>query len=208
VPTKKQLAELKKAIAAHVAEGFSSRTDIVGRFTEDPDEEAYGEHDEAAVGRYVEEAIRAHHAKQATWTEPTDCDKLDVAFRSLNRKGVIARQNFSCCSNCGEAEIGGEMNEAKENGRKVIGYAFYHMQDKESAVEGHGIYIKYGAAVVDETRTRLIGEKIMAALTDAGLKAKWNGKPDTCVVVPMKWRKRRKDRMSKAKPTTAVRRSK
>jgi hypothetical protein len=208
VPTKKQLVELKKDIAAHVAEGFSSRTDIVGRFTEDLDEEAYGEHDEASVKGYVEEAIRAHHAKQAMWTKPTDCDKLDAAFRSLNRKGVLARQNFSCCSNCGEAEIGGEMNEAKANGRKVIGYAFYHMQDTESAVMGHGIYIKYGAAKVDAALTKVIGQKIFDALTAAGLKPNWNGKPDTCVVVALKWKKRRKDRLPKAKTTTAARRAK
>ena len=49
MPTKKQLAALKKSIAAHVAEGFSPRSSIVGRFTEDLDEETYGEHEEAAV---------------------------------------------------------------------------------------------------------------------------------------------------------------
>lgn len=206
MPTKKQLAELKKAIAAHVAEGFSSRADILGRFTEDLDEETYGEHEESAVEWYVEEAILAHHAKQATWTKPTDCDKLDAAFRALNRNGVLARQNFSCCSNCGEAEIGGEMAEAKGGGRRVVGYAFYHMQDTESAVAGHGIYIKYGATKVDATQTKLIGRKIADTLTAAGLKPEWDGDPGTCVVVPLKWRKRRQDRLKKA--TAAVRRSK
>jgi hypothetical protein len=204
VPTKKQLAELKKAIAAHVAEGFSSRANIVGRFTEDLDEEEYGEHDEAAVERYVEEAIRAHHVKQATWTTPTDCDKLDAAFRSLNRKGIIARQNFSCCSTCGHYEMGLELKGPRR--RRMTGYAFYHIQDTESAVEGGGVYIKFGATSSDRVGNEAVGLKVTDSLTAAGLMHEWNGDPDTAVFVPLKWKKRRKDRLKKA--PTAVRRVK
>lgn len=201
--TKKQLANLKRAIVAHVAEGFSTRNDIVGRFTEDPDEEEYGEVDDALVEKLVDQAVRAHHAKQAKWTTPTDCDKLDAAFKALERNGVVARQNFTCCSNCGEAEIGGEMAEVKGRGRKVIGYAFYHMQDTQSAVDGGSIYIKYGASEITDDNTRMIGRKIAAALTAAGLKPDWDDDPNTAIRVKLKWRKRRKDRLPK--PSTAVR---
>jgi hypothetical protein len=204
MPTKKQLAELKKDIAAHVAEGFSSRAAIVGRFTEDPDEESYGELDEGAVEKMVDQAIAAHHAKQATWSKPTDCDKLDVVFRSLNRKGILARQNFSCCSNCGHYEMESELKDPKH--RRVTGYAFYHLQDTESAVEGGGIHLKYDAVVNDPVKKRLIGQTITDALTAAGLKPDWDGNPDTAVYVPVKWKKRRKDRLKKS--TTAVRRVK
>jgi hypothetical protein len=95
MPTKKQLAELKQDITAAVSEGFSSRDDILDRFVEDPDEETYGELDEDEVERLVDAAILAHHRKQAKWTAPTDCDRLDVAFKALNRQGVVARQNFT-----------------------------------------------------------------------------------------------------------------
>jgi hypothetical protein len=95
VPTKRQLARLKKDIAAYVAEGFSSRRDIVGRYVDDPDEEIYGEVAESTVVAFVEEAIRSHHVKQATWTKPTDCDKLDTAFKTLERQGIVARQRFT-----------------------------------------------------------------------------------------------------------------
>jgi hypothetical protein len=79
------------------------------------------------------------------------------------------------------------------------------MQDVEAAVASGGIYIKYDAAENDPVKKKLIGQKIVKALTAAGLKPKWDGDPDTAVFVPMKWKKRRKDRLKK---TNAVRRAK
>jgi hypothetical protein len=198
MPTKTQLANLKRAIAAHVAEGFSDRADIVGRFTEDPDEEEYGELDEEAFEKLVDQAIRAHHTRQAKWPTPTDCDKLDAAFKALERKGVVARQNFTCCSNCGHHEIWDEIKETRTK-RKVIGYAFYHMQDTQAAVDGGGIYVKYSAVENDEVKKRLIGQKVVDALTAAGLKPGWDGDPGCAIEVRVKWRKRRKDKLSKGK---------
>ncbi len=197
MPTKKQLANLKRGIAAHVAEGFSTRGAIVDRFTEDPDEEEYGEVEGATVKALVDQAVRAHHTKQARWTTPTDCDKLDSAFKSLERKGVVARQNFTCCSNCGHHEIWDEIETAREKKRTVIGYAFYHMQDTESAVDGGGIYVKFSAVENDDVKKRLVGQKVVDALTAAGLKPDWDGDPGDAIAVKVKWRKRRKDRLTK-----------
>jgi hypothetical protein len=202
VPTKKQLANLKRGIAAHVAEGFSTRRAIADSFIEDPDEEEYGEVDEKVVAALVDQAVRAHHAKQATWTDPTDCDKLDAAFLALVRQGVVARQHFTCCSNCGHAEIGMEID-AERPKRAVVGYAFYHMQDTQSAVDGGNIYIKYGAVSADRVEREAVALRITDALTAAGLKSRWNGDPDTAIVVKLKWRKRRKDRLPTS--STAVR---
>lgn len=198
MPTKKQLANLKRAVAAHVAEGFSDRDDIVGRFTEDPDEEEYGELDEEAVEKLVDQSIRAHHRKQAKWTTPTDCDKLDAAFKALERKGVVARQNFTCCSTCGHHEIWDEIKATRAK-RKVLGYAFYHMQDTESAVDGGGIYVKFAAVENDDVKKRVVGQKITDALTAAGLKPRWDGDPNCAIAVKVKWRKRRTDQLSKRK---------
>jgi hypothetical protein len=198
VPTKKQLANLKRAAAAYVAEGFSDRADIIARFTDDPDEEEYGEVDEEAVEALVDLALRAHHTKQKRWKLPTDCDKLDTAFKSLERKGVVARQNFTCCSNCGHHEIWDEVKQTRAKG-KVIGYAFYHQQDTEAAVDGGGIYVKFAAVENDDVKKRLVGQKVVDSLTAAGLKPRWDGDPGCAVAVKLKWRKRRKDKMPKRK---------
>jgi hypothetical protein len=198
MPTQKQLANLKRAVVAHVAEGFSTRVDIVGRFTEDPDEDEYGELDEEAVEKLIDQAILAHHVKQAKWGTPTDCDRLDAAFKSLERKGVVAWQNFTCCSNCGHHEVWDEIKEMQKK-RKVIGYAFYHMQDTESAVDGGGIYVKYAAVENDDEKKKVSGQKVVDALTATGLKPDWDGDPGCAVAVKLKWRKRRKDKLPKGR---------
>jgi cytochrome c556 len=198
MPTKKQLANLKRAVAAQVAEGFTEADEIVMGFVEDADEEEYGELDEEEVETLVDQSIRAHHRKQVRWKLPTDCDKLDAAFKALERKGVVARQHFTCCSNCGHHEIWDEIKEVRAK-RKVVGYAFYHMQDTQAAVDGGGIYVKFSAVEDDDVKKRVVGQKVVDSLTAAGLKPRWDGNPNCAIAVSLKWRKRRTDKPSKGK---------
>ena len=53
----------------------------------------------------VTSAFAAHLADQATWPERTDSDRLTDAFRALDQAGIVAREDFACCQNCGVAEI-------------------------------------------------------------------------------------------------------
>ncbi|HST57349.1 MAG TPA: hypothetical protein VLK84_01600, partial [Longimicrobium sp.] len=48
---------------------------------------------------------QANLREQAAWPAVTDCDRLDLAFDELERRGIVARQHFSCCQNCGSHEI-------------------------------------------------------------------------------------------------------
>jgi hypothetical protein len=108
--------------------------------------------------------------------------------------GVVARQNFSCCSNCGHGEMWDVMQEAAQAGdpnRRVLGYAFYHMQDTDSAVEGGGIYIKYGAIEQGDQAAVAVGKIIAAAVREAGLAVEWNGAANQAVNVTLDWKKRR-----------------
>ena len=59
----------------------------------------------AEVERVTAELLAAHRAEQAGWESPTDCDRLDEAFATLNRLGIVARQDFSCCTPCGHKDI-------------------------------------------------------------------------------------------------------
>src|SRR4029079_1351153 len=88
----------------------------------------------------TDKAFAAHLDAQREWPSVTDCDRLDRAFADLNGRGIVARQNFACCSNCGHAEIGEEIDAEKERGTKVIGYTFFHLQDTERAAEYGYLY--------------------------------------------------------------------
>lgn len=191
------IKEMRTRIENQVAEGFSERDSIIENAMDSAVDE-YQEYErdelEPKVTELTDAAIAAHHKRQARWKRDTDCDRLDQAFAELERQGVVARQNFTCCSTCGHYEIGDEIatfRKKKKKSAPVSGYAFYHMQDTESAVEGGGIYIKYDTLSNDEAQKVAVGEAIVAALTAAGLRPEWDGDPNTGVFVNVTWRKRR-----------------
>src|SRR5262245_1146056 len=81
--------------------------------------------DEARLQR----AFTDWRKEQQGWPERTDCDRLDEAFGSLEAAGIVALQNFACCSNCALAEVDDELEKAESRGVSVDGFAFFHQQD-------------------------------------------------------------------------------
>jgi hypothetical protein len=134
---------------------------------------------------------KEQRAAEATWPERTDCDRLDAAFEELEGIGIVCRQDFTCCSTCGGAEIGAECADVERTrGITVRGYAFYHMQDTESAVEGYGVYLSYGADNGGEEPARAVAREIIAVLKNHGLDPQWNGEWSKKIHVPLIWRRR------------------
>lgn len=140
---------------------------------------------------YLREALVAHRAEQAGWPEETDCDRLDAAFDALEAQGVVCRQNFTCCGNCGAAEIGDEMAAMEAEGFVVRGYAFFHAQDTEAAVDGGGLYLSYGAAGRDDDASVAIGRLVVVELTAQGLDVDWSGDLGQRIGVTIDWNRRR-----------------
>src|SRR5262249_15271978 len=106
--------DVREHIARAVREGFDGEEDIVERAAEDAEDERGGGPG-AGTGQVTPERLAPHRAEQAGCPPPPDCDRLDAAFAAMQRRGVIARQNFSCCSNCGHGEMWGEMRSAAPN---------------------------------------------------------------------------------------------
>jgi hypothetical protein len=125
-----------------------------------------------------------------SWPSVTDCDRLDRAFAALESGGIIARQNFSCCGTCGAGEIWEEMEAQRERGREIRGYAFFHEQDTDSAVEGYGLYLSYGSTEEDEGPALQIAQEIVNALKNEGLQTDWDGTWEKRIGVELNWKKR------------------
>ena len=185
------IAELRAKITADVAAGFYDEdvilTDLPDIFEGEIDPDLV----RAEAPRLLREALAAHARDAATWPAVTDCDRLDAAFAALEAEGVIARQNFTCCMSCGSTEIWDEMRVAHEEGAPVEGYTFYHVQDTESAVEGHGIYLAYGACEEGEAAALAVADRIVAELRANGLAPRWDGRWDQRIAVPLDWKRRR-----------------
>lgn len=184
------LDELHGYIRRHLLAGFLDPIAIVGfaeeLFAEDLDQAVLAHH----AARYTREILAELRAEALLWPAVTDNDRLDAAFGALEREGIVCRQNFSCCGSCGASEIWDEMAAAEEAGGPVRGYAFFHVQDTEAAVEGGGLYLSYGAVAGSPEATEAVGRAVCDALEAKGLDAVWDGTWDRRIFVPLDWRRR------------------
>jgi hypothetical protein len=186
-----------------VREGFDDREDLVeSAATMLAEDAAYsepkfaiGEDAAAAIASAVVDSLLDEHGReQANWKAPTDCDRLDAALAELESRGVVARQNFTCCGTCGNSEIWGEIDNAPGGRESVRGYVYYHEQDTERAASGGRLFFSYGANSdgPDPAGTAVVGRELADVLKRAGFTVEWDGDPDSRVlVIGLDWKRRR-----------------
>ena len=182
---------LRDKIRNDVTAGFDDEDVILTNIAEYFEEEIDPALVRREAPRILREVLAEHARAQASWPAVTDCDRLDAAFAALERDGIIARQNFTCCMTCGSTEIWEEVQAAKDAGLPAHGYAFYHFQDTDAAVEGRGVYLAYGACEDGEAAALQVGNDIVAALEAQGLSSDWGGRWDQRIPVPLDWKRRR-----------------
>jgi hypothetical protein len=182
--------ELRAVIRRDLRIGFTPANQIMEMALDVIEAEDPGRFRPAAE-RLLEEESQALLREQAEWPSVTDCDRLDRAFDELEQRGIVARQNFSCCQNCGSTEIWGEVDDALDAGKAAHGHTYYHAQDSEAAAEGGGLYLAYGS--VEDDGTANVGREIVAVLNAHGLATEWDGSPRNRIRVPLDWKRRRDD---------------
>ena len=167
------------------------REDLLASALELAHDELPGHSLEREIRVWVDAAFDEHAFDSRTWPQVTDCDRLDAAFKALRKKGIVARQNFSRCQTCGHSEIEDEIKDEEKKGGPVSGYVFFHMQDTDSAVEGHGLHLAYGAVTGEEADTIETAKTVVETLQEAGLETEWEGTTSRRIAVKVDWKKRR-----------------
>ncbi|GJF33808.1 hypothetical protein KNE206_65080 [Kitasatospora sp. NE20-6] len=123
--------------------------------------------------------------EESGWEGETDPERLTRAFAVLEASGITARENFTCCRTCGQAEI------RTAGTADARGFVYFHSQCTESAASGQGLMLLYGGFDGTAATTAAVGREVVAALSDAGLPVVWDGDPDRAVTVtPLDWRRR------------------
>jgi len=181
--------DLCSLVQRKIAEGFDSMEEIeiaVGQVADDEYPVFEFKHE---LRPYIAEAMADAEERHRDWPSQTDCDRLDTAFHLLNESGIVARQNFTCCQNCGHAEIGEEID-AEQKRHAVRGYVFYHMQDTEGAAEYGSLYLAYGSLSGEQAETKPIAAEIVDRLRQVDLDVEWNGELDTRIRVNLDWKRR------------------
>lgn len=192
--------EMRPFIQRQFVAGFDSLSSIcesaVEAFCDDVDEAVV----RPVAERLTKEIAAAELQQQTRWPALTDCDRVDDAFAELNCSGIVARQNFSCCGNCGVAEIGDEIQAESTKGVAVCGSAFCPMQDTESAAEGCGLYLNYGSVEGDAAETQHVGQQVVEVLQRHGLAIRWDGSIANRIHVRLNWQRRRPLEIDVAEP--------
>ncbi len=191
-PSPQALEDLRAQIAREVRGGFAPLEEIARDAVEVVQEdEAAGQDLWPYAERLVAEVVAEVDHEQESWPVVTDCDRLDEAFASLEAGGIVTRQHFTCCQSCGHSEIWDEVKAAAARGREVLGYAFYHRQDTDRAVDGDGLYIAYGATERGGAARVAIGSLVTDALSRHGLEVIWDGSDERRIFVRLSWQRRR-----------------
>jgi hypothetical protein len=174
-------AEARELAARYLVEGYLPFEEMVRQLHEMSEADPPLTAAQASV--ILTPMWRARAAEQADWGT-TDCDRITAAFADLDRNGIVARERFSCCQNCGTHEIW------EEAGPDARGYAFFHMQDAETAVDG-GLYLSYGSRSGEADEAVAIGHEVVKTLGPHGLRTEWDGSVRTRVLITdLNWQKR------------------
>lgn len=182
--------ELRSIISRDIKGGYAGHGEIVDDALEMISDEYDIEPLRPHAQRVFDEELALHRAAEREWPAVTDYDRLDRAFANLEARGIVCRQNFTCCGTCGSAEIWDQIKEATDMGVAVRGYAFFHMQDTEGAVDGSGLYLNYGAVEEGEQAALDVAREISGEIESSSLKVDWDGSWQKRIGVKLDWKRR------------------
>lgn len=155
----------------------------------------------AAIAAAVDAAIAAHAITEGGWHDATTNDRISAAFAELNGRGVVAMEHAGFTMSEGWSIV----SEAAEDVPGATAAVFFHEQDVERGVEGHGLMLAFGAFDDGPDHAPLshaLAVDVCRTLRRHGVLCDWAGDIDRRIeVAPFAWRKRR---ATKAPPYALV----
>jgi hypothetical protein len=142
-----------------------------------------------AMRKSITDEFAKKAAAEKSWPRETDNDRLDRAFTSLDVSGICAVQNAGYTMSDGISDVSEAI--ADRGADRYHSYCFYHGQDLERAVEGHGLMLAFGDLNDDPLKGVAVGKLICAMLKSAGFVTEWDGTVDTRINIPkFDWKRR------------------
>jgi len=131
-------------------------------------------------------ARAAHIKAQTSFPQNTLNDRLTEAFTDLNTRGILAFENLGYTQSDGWADL--HQFQAERN-TPAIGGVFYHGQDLERGVLGHGLAIRFGAfGDGDSVEIAKLTREVLAV---HGIETEWNGDEGQVIdIPPFEWQRR------------------
>lgn len=144
---------------------------------------------EREMVKAIAEEFRSKAKAERLWPAHTDCDKLDAAFVALDAAGICAVQNAGYTMSDGVEDVAQALDDRGRD--KYHGYCFFHGQDLERAIDGHGLMLAFGDLNDDPSKAAAVGRSICDALAAAGLPVEWQGDVGQRIDIPkIDWKRR------------------
>lgn len=180
--------EIQECIRVWARIGFYDRDKILEIICEELYEP--GELDRRQVSEALDAELTSLELEKQSWPTVTDCERLDRAFARLRVQGLIAMHNAGVTMSDGHTQFWEEIHD-HPNPKEMLGYCFYHLQDIQHAIQGHGLHIAFRGNPDDEVHCEQIGSMILMALVKEGLQTTWSGSCDFRILLPdFKWQYR------------------
>jgi hypothetical protein len=150
------------------------------------------EHPELNVEKDILKSINRHFDRkmkeELRWHGKTDTDRLDKCFESLKLEDdIYTKQNFTNCLTDGNYEI---IKSIENDSNRYSGYAYFHKQDLERAIDYNCLFIAYGSVAENNSEAIKIGNIVFKKLKKYGFKPKWSGSINDRIKIGIDWKKR------------------
>ena len=182
------LAYYREQIRLLVWSGFFNEDDLETYLADlafDPEVAPY-------AGEVRDEALAAFAAKreaEAGWPAVTDWDRLAKGFAALETGGILALHNAGMTTSDAHGDAWDIIGRAPPGTWR--GFAFYHGQEVERAVDGGPLFIGFDAVAEGAPAKQGVGGDIVAALKAQGFAPQWTGDAEARLAVPdIHWQKR------------------
>lgn len=115
----------------------------------------------------------------------SDKARFEVAFAALEKRGIIARDDFRCCGSCAGYAIWNQERQNWRGGVEPIGGVYFHEQGTDNAHESRrALYLGHGAFDEENERAdRRVAQIVVEVLREHGFEVEWTGSPARCIEV-------------------------
>ena len=171
--------ELEEMIIDYIKAGFFSNDEILENCMEYIEEDYPDERDNITEDDFLEiiEMLRKEFQNMGN---QENFLKLDLAFTSLMKQGIVALHYAGYTQSDGFEECNEVATELHEKGEKVVGCCFYTEQDLGHILHGDSTLLYFSFGNYFETPTaEEVGQIIVDELKAAGFCVQWDGTAET-----------------------------
>ena len=129
---------------------------------------------------------------EKSWPKITDCDRLNLVFDALDKRGILSLHNSGYEKADGHQEAYEILFDRKNS--NYVGYTFYHGQDVERAIKGRGLWLSFSDLNGNASDHVKIGLIVKEELERAGFIVEWDGTIQQRIGIPnFDWKRRQQN---------------